>query len=170
MRFVRASDGQLGFDVRGTLETRGAYTCATALCLERAVQRKAFSRSFDEPVKVEFQALLAEVKASLERRVLENLGLAYRVGQCVAGRTQADEEDVEGRAVALLISSDLSERSRREAQNRPGTSVLTGPTKEQVGHALGRVETGVVALLKGRISDRIVIDVKRLESLGVTPN
>jgi hypothetical protein len=152
------------------IDARGAYTCANPSCLEKAVQRKAFARAFDDAVLVDFTALIAEVRASLMRRVLENLGLAYLAGQCVPGRTKADEESEQGRAIAIVVSCDLSERSLREVESRPGISMLTGPQKELLGKALGRLETGVVALLKGRISDRIVCDLKRLESLGFAPN
>ena len=171
LRFVCAPDGSLVFDVRGRAESRGAYTCANTLCLSRAVQKRAFSRAFEDAVAVVEQAtLFDEVRNGLKKRILENLGLALRASQCVLGRTRAQGEITLGRAIALMVADDLSARSCRDLgvnvnEGVSGIPVLVGPCKELTGQALGKLETGVVALLKGRISDRIICDLKRFQAL-----
>lgn len=169
LRFVRAPDGTLAFDVKGRLPGRGAYVCANVKCLERAVQRRAFFRAFDEDVIVGWPELMNDVDHVLRKYVLDNLGLALVAGQCVAGRTKAFEKVAKGEATALLVASDLTERSTKDlGLDTCQIDVLVGPSKEQLGAALGKVETGVVALLKGRISDRVVNDLRRFQVvLGV---
>lgn len=43
-RFVRTSDGNVVFDVRGRAAGRGAYVCSKA-CLEEALKSKGFERA-----------------------------------------------------------------------------------------------------------------------------
>jgi len=50
-RFV-AADSTLTLDPNGQAPGRGAYTCRRAVCFERAVDRRAFSRTLRTNVRV----------------------------------------------------------------------------------------------------------------------
>jgi uncharacterized protein len=50
-RFVE-SDGTLKLDPTGRAPGRGAYTCPRAACFERAVARRAFSRTLRANLRV----------------------------------------------------------------------------------------------------------------------
>ncbi len=171
LRFVVSPRQELVFDVKGYAPGRGAYVCANDLCFQNAVKKRAFSRSFKGSIFVNFEELFTSVKESLLGRILENLGLAYCAGQCVAGRTKVQEMSLSDKIIAFVIASDLSTRSVTELdfdklKEEKVVVVLTGPFKNLIGQALGRSVTGVVALLKGRISDRIVCDLQRWQFLS----
>jgi predicted RNA-binding protein YlxR (DUF448 family) len=51
VRFV-APDGTLTLDPSGRAPGRGAYTCPSAACFERAKRRRAFSRTLRTNVSV----------------------------------------------------------------------------------------------------------------------
>ncbi len=160
LRFVRANDGEVLFDAKASAPGRGAYLCADAACLSVAAKRGHFARAFEAPVVFDAQALAIQVKATLMKRAEENLGLAFKVGQCVPGRTKALLQVPTGNCLAIVIAEDLTENSVREIGEMT-VPVLPGPDKAKMGHALGRGETGVVALLKGRISEQVMCDLQR---------
>ena len=54
----RQNDNAFVIDTDSALDGRGAYLCYNAICLERAIKRKAFQRSF---------------KCSLPEEVTENI-------------------------------------------------------------------------------------------------
>ncbi len=163
LRFVRAPDGSVGFDVRARLDGRGASTCADPKCVLLAVERGAFGRAFDAAVVVEAQALQRDVAAVLAATTLQSFGLAYRAGQLVAGRDEVLRAFVAGGVDLVVVAHDLSERSRAELHERlpDGTELVTGPGKQQIGDALGKKPVGVVAVLKGSAARRARLDALR---------
>ncbi|MDA0712769.1 MAG: DUF448 domain-containing protein [bacterium] len=171
LRFVRAENGDIYFDVGEKLAGRAAYVCANGECLQKAIFKKAFNRAFKNICNVDFGPMFSATKDVLLKRILENLGLSYRIGQCIAGRTLVMKEGTSRKYSALILSEDLSAHSSRDWNsgvdgNCKTDVLLKGPTKLLIGNALGRPETGVVALLKGRISERIINDLMRWRSLS----
>lgn len=163
LRFVRAPDGGVVFDVKGRLDARGAYTCPTPSCVRRAVEREAFRRAFDEPVLADAAALERAVAEVLEAEILRGLGLGRRASQLVPGRSETFERVDSGELIAVVVARDLADRSQREvAAAAAGFPVWVGPSKEAIGRALGRGPTGVVGLLSGQVARRLVLNLERL--------
>ena len=46
IRIVRTADGEIKADITGKSDGRGAYLCRDIACLERAVRRSGFNRTF----------------------------------------------------------------------------------------------------------------------------
>jgi hypothetical protein len=137
--------------------------------LKKALERKAFQRAFETPVAANYEALCDDIKNRLQAMVLMNLGLAWRAGQCEVGRLRSAQDVGRNEASFVMLAHDLSERSKKECLESKmfeGACILVGPSMTLVGRALSRDETGVVALRKGRISERVVADLKRLGSMG----
>jgi uncharacterized protein len=63
---ARGPDGLLVLDPRGRMAGRGAYLCPSPACLQAAVKRRSFDRSFRQPVAKE---QLAALGAELEEQV-----------------------------------------------------------------------------------------------------
>lgn len=169
LRFVLSPLGTVVMDYRDKLPGRGVWVCANSVCLQKACQKGGFSRAFKMPLKLDLAAIKAEMNDVLQRAIMTNLGLALVAKQCVAGRDQVALAARQNPLVALLIASDLSERSLSDVNEdvAPLAHVsLRAFSKEMIGSALGRGETGVVGLFKGRITDRIVYDLNRY--LGIT--
>ena len=160
LRFARAPDGLVAFDVRGRLPGRGAWVCAQPGCLTGACQKGAFGRAFEAPCVVE-PGLVERVASLLTEEFLALLGLLRRQSAVAAGRDEALR--VRSTARAVLVASDLSERSRREVdEGFAGVPVVEGPPMEAVGHAMGVRPVGVVALLPGALTDRLLQEANRL--------
>lgn len=164
LRFVVSPQLELVFDAKGFAPGRGAYVCANEVCFQNAVKKRAFNRSFKGSILVDYENLKASVRERLLKSILENLGLAFCAGQCVVGRTKVQEDSDRYKMKAIVMACDLSARSVKELDF--DVMILTGPSKDLMGQSLGRSVTGVVALLKGRISDRIVCDLLRWQFLN----
>lgn len=162
LRFVRAPDGGVGFDVRARMDGRGAWTCPRPECIERAVERGGFARAFSAPVLVSSD-LVADVRAALLHDVLNGLSLLRRQSLLWPGRTEASKRFATGEAAHVVAAHDLSARSSRELAELlgPEAVVLPGPSKEAIGRALGRRETGVVGFASGPLAGRVVRDLER---------
>jgi predicted RNA-binding protein YlxR (DUF448 family) len=143
MRFVRAPDGALAFDVLARLPSRGAWTCASGACVRRALDTGAFPRNFEAPVLVDKGALEAEVGRILDEEALSRVGLCRRAGVLAAGRTEVSDAVAAGTVAAVIVASDLADRSR---EGLPATAVA-GPSMERLGIAVGRPPTGILGIL-----------------------
>lgn len=164
LRFARAPDGALAFDVRARAEGRGAWTCASAACVTRALERGAFERAFEAPVVVEGD-LLARVRAVLRDEVLTGLGLVRKAGALVAGRDEVARAAAEGRAAALVLAEDLSERSRGDVRAEAQVRV-SGPAMADIGAAIGRKPTGVLLVRSSPRARVLIDDLRRAERLA----
>jgi predicted RNA-binding protein YlxR (DUF448 family) len=163
LRFARAPDGSLGFDVRGKLSGRGAWTCASPACVQKAIDKGGFERAFEAPVLT--KGLAAAVGSILETEVLQGLGLLRRAGRLVAGREEVARNL--GAATALVVARDLSARTRGDV-DKLGVVAVPGPNMDAIGKAIGRKPTGVLAALGGPASDRLVKDLRRLADWAAT--
>jgi predicted RNA-binding protein YlxR (DUF448 family) len=174
IRFALSPAGEVALDVRGRLPGRGAWTCPLESCIRAAVKKGGLSRAFAAPVSVEADGLVAEVKGLLLAEALQTLGLAYRARQCTVGRMPALEWVREGSALALVVANDLSDHSKKElatvrdAEEKAPLAV-SGPDKNQMGEALGRAPTGVIALSRGHLGQRLFQDLKRVATLAIWP-
>lgn len=163
LRFARAPDGALGFDVRARLPGRGAWTCARPECVRRAVEKGGFERAFEAPVLARPAPLADAVAAALGGEVSAGLGLLRRAGRLAAGRDDVARALEAGTVTAFVLSSDLSERTRRDVEARAGgLPVVTGPAQAEVGRAVGRKPTGVLGLLGGPRAELVLADLRRL--------
>ncbi len=150
LRFARASDGVVAFDVAARLPGRGAWVCASARCLDKAVEPKqgGFARAFDAAVVTGGAALAAQVRAVLRADVLSRLGLLRRAGELVLGRDEVARRQAELPFVAL--ADDLSAGSRHEVgEQLSGRTTSRLPTMAEVGAAVGGRPVGVVAARAG---------------------
>lgn len=171
LRFVRAPSGAVCFDVSGRMDGRGAWVVPSEASIRAAVERGAFGRAFQAPVQVEADALVHNVRATLAAEACRHLGLARRASLAVPGRDKAIEACARGHATVLVLASDLAERSVNAVTNKVTDVVIVvrGPRKDQIGHALGRRETGVVALGEGPLVRRLVQELTRGEAMGWLP-
>jgi uncharacterized protein len=165
LRFARAPDGALGFDVRARLPGRGAWTCAKEACVKKAVDKGGFERAFEEPVLAKADDLALQVRTTLENEAMQGLGLLKRSARLAAGREDVSRANAAGLVSALVLATDLSERSRREVtEGRTALRTVTVATQERLGSAIGRKPTGVLALLEGPRAAHALSDLERLAS------
>jgi len=162
IRFAVGPDGEVVPDLAERLPGRGLWLTARRDIVRAAVTRRAFGRAARRAVSVP-EDLPDRLEALLARRCIEQLGLARRAGSAVFGHRACEEAVRAGNAAVLLTAAEsvgrdareLAARMTREAHLR----VLTG---EELGAAFGRDHLVHVAVLKGRLADSLVRDIRRL--------
>jgi|GEM_PF-756753 len=165
LRFVRAPDGALAFDVRGKLPGRGAWTQPNPACVRKAIDKGGFSRSFEAPVLVQMNEMVAQVEEVLRTTAMQSLGLAQRSQHLVAGRTEVIDAVLRkpGRFIVVL-ADDLASRSAEDLTTKVegAAAVVRVLSKADLGQALGRRATGVIAVNKTPGTERLRHDLVRL--------
>lgn len=163
LRFVRALDGEIIFDVKAVLPTRGLWLCAERTCISAAFDRKKIFKG-EKVILPTSSQMIDKIRSSLRENVKGRLGLLRRLGQCEAGRDAAKNACRTKDALMVIYASDLSARSLQEAKTSCASAPLFNSymSMDEMGKCLGRKKTGVVALLKSRISLETKIKIEML--------
>lgn len=72
IRIVRREDGSIRLDPTGRAKGRGAYLCPGGACLEQAIKKGGFSRSFKQALSPEDKTLLIEEIGGLREKDTES--------------------------------------------------------------------------------------------------
>jgi predicted RNA-binding protein YlxR (DUF448 family)/ribosomal protein L7Ae-like RNA K-turn-binding protein len=153
VRVVLGEDRRLVVDLGAGAFGRGAWVHPRPECIERAAPR-GFSKSFKSPVETTAAELRAGLVDAADRRV-HGLLASARGARSVAVGTMATDEAIESGSARLVI---VARDARAAAATTPaqraiaaGQAVAWGD-KSRRGAALGRGETGVVAVLDAGIA------------------
>ena len=166
IRFVVAPGGVLVPDVAARLPGRGIWLSARGDVIETARTRGAFAKAARGPVTVPSD-LVSGLRAALARRIGEQLGLARRAGQAVAGFSKAREWLEKGSAALVVQAADGSPEERARfvgAWTGPVVAPLDGMT---LGAVFGRDHVVHAAVAKGQLAERIAIEAERLAGLNM---
>lgn len=107
LRFVLDPDGRVVPDIKRKLPGRGVWIMANREAVAEAVRRQAFSRGFKQAVAAD--ADLADLVASLLRRAaMQDLALANKAGNIVAGFAKVEKAIKSGNTRILVHASDAS--------------------------------------------------------------
>lgn len=167
LRFVLAPDGGIAPDIEDKLPGRGAYTCISRRCLQDAVKRRQFGRSFKGAVAaVDGEALDRLVVSLMERRISGYLALANKAGAAVSG---GDAVERTLRATPppglLVLASDISAAIAEKLEGlalRVGSAVQRALTKEALGHLLGKEsDRSAVAITSPGFSQSLIKEIAR---------
>ena len=101
IRIVRTPDGNFVIDETGKTPGRGAYLCKNKACLEKAKKTRKVERSF-------VQMFPPETYKEMED------ALTRKAGKLEAGFARAKDAIQGGYAACILLTADLSEKSRKE--------------------------------------------------------
>jgi uncharacterized protein len=162
LRFVVGSDGVVVPDLEGRLPGRGLWLQARRDIVETACAKGSFAKAARAPVKVP-DGLDRQIEVLLKRRCLDLIGLARRAGQVAAGFEQARGWLRDGRAAMLIAASDGADggRSRLAALARE-LPLIALFTAAELGAALGRGPAVHVALARGSLARRLILEAQRL--------
>ena len=168
LRLVSGPGNELGCDLREKLGGRGAWVCANRACFDKLFKRKYLGSGFKGVFWPDKCAFIAFIVDFLNQSIRSNLGLAYRGGLIVAGRDEVKRHALAAKIKVILLAADLAVDSVDKVRSfvPDGCEIVNALSKENMGNALGRVPTGVVGLRQGRITKRIVIDLKRCGALS----
>ena len=140
------------------------WLSARADVLERATSRGAFARAARSAVSVPTD-LGAQLRAGLERRIADRIGLARRASQAVCGFQQVREWLQQGRAGCLVEATDGSPAERERLRGGRPVPVAVLLTSAQLGAMFGRDAAVHVALARGRLAEGVLSDAARLAGL-----
>jgi uncharacterized protein len=152
VRLVLGPDGTLVADARGGALGRGAWVHPTAECVAHAVPR-GVARALKTEIKTTADELLGQLRDQGMRRVLALISSAKAARKVAAGGTAASEAIARGDVELVVVARDAraaAELSTIAAAVGRGQGLVIG-TKAELGVALGRPDTGVVAILDAGI-------------------
>lgn len=165
LRFVLDPEGGLFPDVSRKLPGRGAYTCFSATCLDAALKKKQFGRSFKQEVRIpsspELTALIVRL---LEDRIISTLALANKAGKAVSGSDTVMETLKKGSAKILILAEDISVESAAKftaVAQKTGVEMYRFSIKERLGSPLGKDIRTAVAVQKSSFAESLQTDLKR---------
>ena len=169
IRFVMAPDRTVVPDLAARLPGRGIWLSARGDVVEAARTRGGFAKAARGPVTVP-PDLLTALQTALARRIGEQIGLARRAGQAVAGFAKAREWLAAGRAALIVQASDGSTEERARLLGGWTGPVATPLDATTLGGVFGRDHAVHVAVAAGKLAERIRDDSERLAGLRTAPN
>ena len=165
LRFVIGPDRQVVPDLAARLPGRGLWLSARADVLETACAKGAFARAARGMVTVPAD-LDATLRKGLAQRIADQLGLARRAGQAVAGYDGARGWVQTGRAGLVLQASDGSQDERRRLLSGVRVAVAWPMEAAGLGAVFGRDQVVHVAVASGRLADMLMNEIGRLSGLS----
>ncbi|PIB26553.1 hypothetical protein BFP76_11685 [Amylibacter kogurei] len=165
IRFVLSPDGVVTPDLAERLPGRGIWVSATRDALQKAIDKKLFSRGAKAQATVP-ENLLSLVDQLLAKRIADLISLARRSGDAMMGFETVKGALVSGKARVLIQAFDGSVGQKQKLRPPEGRytyiSCLTSP---ELGLAFGR-DYAIHAALTGRgLSKRVVADAVRLAGI-----
>lgn len=163
IRFVAAPDGSIVPDLKGDLPGRGLWVTAERGILDEAIKRHAFTKVTKGKAKAD-AGLTDRVMDLLERQFLDQLGLAKKSGQLVAGFDKVEAALRAGQVKFLLEASDGAADGRGKLARLagPGVEIWAPLPSEALAPALGRQHAIHVAVKPGGMAERLSITLRRL--------
>jgi predicted RNA-binding protein YlxR (DUF448 family) len=165
LRFVLDPERTLFPDISRKLPGRGSYTCFRVDCLEAALKKKQFNRSFKGEVKLLPGAeLLALIIKILEEKINSLFALANKAGKAVSGSDKVMDTLRRGDAAILILAADISGESKAKflaVAERAGVETFMFSMKDRLGGPLGKEIRTAIAVLKGSFAVTLRSDLKR---------
>ncbi len=167
---MRALDGEICFDEKGELPHRGAWLCAKRVCMIKAFSKKLLFRG-EKTLPVQPDAMADAVYERIKKSSLSRLGFLRKLGQIEAGRDAVMTAMRAGKIHAVVVAHDFSKRSEEEVIKK-GSVIDHEIMKkspflmDEIGQSLGRKKTGVVGLSKSRITEEVLLQLKKLSNLA----
>ena len=167
IRFVADPDGNVVPDAAAKLPGRGLWVEAAKSAIDRAVEKKLFSRAAKAQVTATAD-LAARAEKALLARMIGDLGLARRSGALFLGFDNVLRELLGPKPPKALIEAlDGSADGKRKlyaAAHRLelDCAVIECLTSAELGLALGRENVIHAAVQPGGLAERLTFDAERL--------
>jgi len=146
IRFVVGPEGDVVPDLARQLPGRGMWVRAERSALERAVEKKLFSKAARAPVKASAE-LVERVERLLLERVLADLGRARRAGRAVAGFVKVEQMIGRGQA-GLLVVADEADGDGLQKLRATGLPLEKLGDAAALGGIFGREQAVYVAVAR----------------------
>lgn len=167
IRFVIGPEGQIAPDLAEKLPGRGIWVSADRAALDKAAQKRLFSRAAKQAVSVP-DGLTDHVETLLASRVINLISLARKGGGATCGYEKVKSKLAGEEAQVLIQASDGSERGKSKLSTPYRGDFIGWLTAAELGKAFGRQTVIHAALDAGGLSKRVVEDAARLKGLRVS--
>ncbi len=176
IRFVQGPDETLVPDLGEKLPGRGAWLTAERSTLLAALKKNAFAKSFRAatplPDGATPDAFADTLSRLLEDKALNQLGLARRAGQLVAGF-----DSVRSKAASLLAyicpndaaPDGVRKISQALEHHGPVPHIPLSVDSGTLSHAVGDVGVVHLGLLPGKAAERALYDLRRWQAFTGDP-
>ncbi len=170
VRYVVAPDGAILVDYRQRLPGRGSYTCFSVECMQDAVKKNSFQRSFKGKCeKVSADELHQQLITALDQKIFGLIGMSKKSGQYKTGTNVVLESLRKGNSLAVVvIAKDISEAigSKIEAlAQKNKIYCIRLYNKQIIGQVLGKEERSVVAISSGLLANSLLNELHRYRQL-----
>ena len=158
-------------DLKSKLPGRGAYLCNSRLCIETAVSRKQFDRTFRQTCQpVDAEQLARVVAKEILAHMASLLGMARKSAAFVSGGNAVQDALTRNKPLAVVIlakdiSPQIGEKVRRKAERRQ-VVIAKLFDKIELGRILGRAERSVVGLPDGKLAEAFLDDLLRYQDIS----
>jgi predicted RNA-binding protein YlxR (DUF448 family) len=175
LRFVADPDGHIVPDAAAKLPGRGLWVEASKDAVNKAVEKKLFSRAAKAQVSAT-DDLAARAEKALVARMLGDLGIARRSGALVLGFDNVLRALGGPKPPTVLIEAfDGAADGKRKlyaAAHRLELKcvVIESLTSAELGLALGRENVIHAAVQSGGLAERLTLDAARLSGFRVSRN
>lgn len=163
IRFVVGPEGDVVPDLARRLPGRGMWVRAERAALEKAVEKKLFSKAARAPVKASAE-LVDRVEHLLLERTLADLGRARRAGRAVAGYVKV-EQMIGRHQVGLLVVADEADGDGLQKLRATGLPLERLGDAAALGGIFGREQAVYVAIARddagGAFIERISVGAAR---------
>jgi predicted RNA-binding protein YlxR (DUF448 family) len=170
LRFVLAPDLTLIPDLQAKLPGRGAYTCIKRGCLEEALRRNQFSRSFKGQVHVGSPDVLVQmVAARLEERIASYVSLANKAGKVVSGSDSVEDAIRKQNAGLVILASDVSADIGQKVIRlaaRFSVPCYRALTRDKLAGLLGKGLRSAVAIASGGFVAAVTKEMERFRNFS----
>lgn len=176
IRFVAAPDGRIVPDLKGDLPGRGYWVTADARVLAEGLKRQVFAKVSRGKARAGAD-LVEQVRALLERQLLEQLGLAKKSGHLVAGFEKVEAALRAGRVRLLIEASDGAADGRAKLARLAAAGVRAGSgveiwaplPGEALAPAVGRLTAVHLAVKPGGMAERLGVTLRRYAGFQPAP-
>jgi predicted RNA-binding protein YlxR (DUF448 family) len=162
IRFVLGPEGEIVPDLKGDLPGRGYWVKADRATLAEGLKKHAFAKVTKGKAKTD-AGLIDRVADLLERQLLDQLGLAKKSGQLVAGFDKVEAALRAGQVQFLIEASDGAADGRAKLARLagPGVEIWAPLPSDALAPALGRLHAVHVAVKPGGMAERLGATLRR---------
>lgn len=167
VRFVVAPDGHVTPDLTEKLPGTFIWISADRAALKKAIWRNSFAGAFRATVQIP-DNLLEMIEKGLEKLALQNLSMARRAGELVAGFMKVDEALRSGGVAVYVVASDSSENGREKLERlatHREIPVLGLWTSAELSAAIGEQNINHLALKKGGLAQKALELANKLKAV-----
>lgn len=170
LKFVRSLDGEILFDEKGQLPSRGAWLCPKAACMKKAFDKRLLFRN-ENTLELKSSEMIEAISIKIKKSILGSVGLLRKMGKIEIGREMVHQSLGISPIEVIILANDLSLRSKKWTEEKfnfsPVPRIFTDISKVELGKSVGKKETGVVALHKSRITDEILTKLAMLSEMNI---